>query len=58
MVYDPAQVPEPAGRAHWPLDANVDVVVVADTVSKDLNDLKVSTTQSLGLDDFTCPLIS
>ncbi|XP_021486878.1 protein-arginine deiminase type-1 [Meriones unguiculatus] len=41
MVYDPARVPEPAGRAHWPLDANVDVVVVVDTVSKDLNDLRV-----------------
>ncbi|XP_036035046.1 protein-arginine deiminase type-1 [Onychomys torridus] len=41
MVYDPARVAEPTGRAHWPLDANVDVVVVADTVSKDLNDLKV-----------------
>lgn len=42
MVYDPARVAEPAGRAHWPLDANVDVVVAADTVSKNLNDLKVS----------------
>ncbi|XP_057640689.1 protein-arginine deiminase type-1 [Chionomys nivalis] len=41
MVYDPARVAEPTGRAHWPLDANVDVVVVADKVSKDLNDLKV-----------------
>ncbi|EGW12396.1 Protein-arginine deiminase type-1 [Cricetulus griseus] len=41
MVYDPARVAEPTGRAHWPLGANVDVVVVADTVSKDLNDLKV-----------------
>ncbi|XP_040613464.1 protein-arginine deiminase type-1 [Mesocricetus auratus] len=41
MVYDPARVAEPTGRAHWPLDANVDVVVVADTVSKDMNDLKV-----------------
>lgn len=44
MVYDPARVAEPTGRAHWPLDANVDVVVVADTVSKDMNDLKVSLT--------------
>ncbi|XP_055467238.1 protein-arginine deiminase type-1 [Psammomys obesus] len=41
MLYDPARVPEPAGRARWPLDADVDVVVVADTVSKDLNDLRV-----------------
>lgn len=46
MVYDPARVAEPTGRAHWPLGANVDVVVVADTVSKDLNDLKVSLTPS------------
>ncbi|EDL13328.1 protein-arginine deiminase type-1 [Mus musculus] len=41
MVYDPSRVAEPAGWAHWPLDANVDVVVVADTVSKDLYDFKV-----------------
>ncbi|NP_062205.1 protein-arginine deiminase type-1 [Rattus norvegicus] len=41
MVYDPSRVAEPAGPAHWPLDANVDVVVVADTVSKNLHDLKV-----------------
>ncbi|XP_051027269.1 protein-arginine deiminase type-1 [Acomys russatus] len=41
MVYDPVRVPEPAGRAHWPLDANVDVVAVADTASKNLNDIKV-----------------
>lgn len=46
MVYDPARVAEPTGRAHWPLDANVDVVLVADKVSKDLNDLKVSITQA------------
>lgn len=46
MVYDPARVAEPTGRAHWPLDANVDVVVVAEKVSKDLNDLKVSITQA------------
>lgn len=48
MVYDPSRVAEPAGRAHWPLDANVDVVVVADTVSKDLHDLKVNDIQSRG----------
>lgn len=42
VVYDPSPVAEPAGRAHWPLDANVDVVVVADRVSKDLHDLKVN----------------
>lgn len=58
MVYDPVRVPEPAGRAHWPLDANVDVVMVADTVSQNLNDLKVSTTQCLDLADITCPIIS
>lgn len=55
MVYDPARVAEPTGRAHWPLDANVDVVVVADKVSKDLNDLKVSTTQA-GLYPTLCHL--
>lgn len=48
MVYDPSRVAEPAGRAHWPLDAGVDVVVVADTVSKDLHDLKVNNVQSRG----------
>ncbi|XP_028609795.1 protein-arginine deiminase type-1 [Grammomys surdaster] len=42
MVYDPPPAAEPAGRTHWPLDANVDVVVVADRVSKDLHDLKVT----------------
>lgn len=41
MLYDPVRVAEPAGRTHWPLDANVDVVVSVDTASKDLNDLKV-----------------
>lgn len=60
MVYDPSQVAEPAGRAHWPLDANVDVVVVADTVSKDLHDLKVNNIQSQGggLACTPCPAIS
>lgn len=41
MVYDPARVMEPTGRAHWPLDASVDVVVSVDAASKALNDLKV-----------------
>uniref|UniRef100_A0A8C6R448 Peptidyl arginine deiminase, type I n=2 Tax=Nannospalax galili TaxID=1026970 RepID=A0A8C6R448_NANGA len=41
MLYNPARVAEPAGRAHWPLDANVDVVVSVDMASKELNDLKV-----------------
>ncbi|KAM8792219.1 protein-arginine deiminase type-1 [Rhynchonycteris naso] len=41
MVYDPARVTEPPDKAHWPLDANVDVTVSVDTASKDLNDLKV-----------------
>ncbi|XP_008053303.1 protein-arginine deiminase type-1, partial [Carlito syrichta] len=41
MVYDPSRVTEPTGKARWPLDADVDVVVSVDTVSKDLNDLKV-----------------
>lgn len=48
MVYDPSRVAEPAGRAHWPLDGNVDVVVVADTVSKNLHDLKVNSIQRQG----------
>ncbi|XP_021118565.1 protein-arginine deiminase type-1 isoform X3 [Heterocephalus glaber] len=41
MAYDPRRVTEPTGKAHWPLDANVDVVISVDTASKDLNDLKV-----------------
>ncbi|XP_037356064.1 protein-arginine deiminase type-1 [Talpa occidentalis] len=41
MVYDPARVTEPTGKALWPLSASVDVVVSVDTASKDLNDLKV-----------------
>ncbi|KAI4574389.1 hypothetical protein MJT46_003668 [Ovis ammon polii x Ovis aries] len=41
MVYDPARVTEPTGRAHWPLDASVDVVISVDAASKALNDLKV-----------------
>uniref|UniRef100_A0A8C2NB57 Protein-arginine deiminase n=1 Tax=Capra hircus TaxID=9925 RepID=A0A8C2NB57_CAPHI len=41
MVYDPARVTEPIGRAHWPLDASVDVVISVDAASKALNDLKV-----------------
>lgn len=60
MVYDPSRVAEPAGWAHWPLDANVDVVVVADTVSKDLYDFKVNNIQSRGggLACIPCPAIS
>ncbi|XP_066126408.1 protein-arginine deiminase type-1 [Saccopteryx bilineata] len=41
MVYDPARVTEPPDKAHWPLDASVDVTVSVGTASKDLNDLKV-----------------
>ncbi|XP_069935324.1 protein-arginine deiminase type-1 isoform X1 [Oryctolagus cuniculus] len=41
VAYDPTQVTEPAGKTHWPLDANVDVVLSVGTASKDLNDLKV-----------------
>uniref|UniRef100_A0A8C3VU00 Protein-arginine deiminase n=1 Tax=Catagonus wagneri TaxID=51154 RepID=A0A8C3VU00_9CETA len=41
MVYDPARVAEPTGRARWPLDAGVDVVISVDAASKALNDLKV-----------------
>ncbi|XP_004637741.1 protein-arginine deiminase type-1 [Octodon degus] len=41
MDYDSRRVAEPTGKAHWPLDANVDVVISVDTASKELNDLKV-----------------
>uniref|UniRef100_A0A8C0A474 Protein-arginine deiminase n=1 Tax=Bos mutus grunniens TaxID=30521 RepID=A0A8C0A474_BOSMU len=41
MVYDPARVTEPTGRAYWPLDASVEVVISVDAASKALNDLKV-----------------
>uniref|UniRef100_A0A8D0W9L6 Protein-arginine deiminase n=1 Tax=Sus scrofa TaxID=9823 RepID=A0A8D0W9L6_PIG len=41
MVYDPARVAEPTGKARWPLDARVDVIVSVDAASKALNDLKV-----------------
>ncbi|XP_004592487.2 protein-arginine deiminase type-1 [Ochotona princeps] len=41
VVYDPKRVPEPAGKTHWPLDTNVDVILSVGTASKDLNDLRV-----------------
>ncbi|KAL2773312.1 protein-arginine deiminase type-1 [Daubentonia madagascariensis] len=41
VVYNPTRVTEPTGKARWPLDAKVDVVISVDTASKDLNDLKV-----------------
>lgn len=41
VVYDPKRVPEPAGKTHWPLDSNVDVILSVGTASKDLNDLQV-----------------
>ena len=41
MVYAPARVAEPTGKARWPLDARVDVIVSVDAASKALNDLKV-----------------
>ncbi|XP_057600376.1 protein-arginine deiminase type-1 [Hippopotamus amphibius kiboko] len=41
MVYDPAQVTEPTGKARWPLNAGVDVIISVDAASKALNDLKV-----------------
>ncbi|XP_004377261.1 protein-arginine deiminase type-1 [Trichechus manatus latirostris] len=41
VVYNPARVTKPMGKAPWPLEANVDVVVSVDAASKDLNDLKV-----------------
>uniref|UniRef100_A0A8C5V5G8 Protein-arginine deiminase n=1 Tax=Microcebus murinus TaxID=30608 RepID=A0A8C5V5G8_MICMU len=41
VVYNPARVTEPTGKARWPLGAEVDVVVSMDTASKDLDDRKV-----------------
>lgn len=41
VVYDPAQVTGPTGKARWPLGAKVDVIMSVDTTSKDLSDLKV-----------------
>ena len=40
-VYNTAQVTEPIDKAHWPLDAGVDVIISVDAASKALNDLKV-----------------
>lgn len=41
VAYDSTRVTEPAGKAPWPLDTSVEVIVSADKASKDLNDLKV-----------------
>lgn len=41
VVYDPARVTEPAGKARWPLNAKVEVIISVDTASKNFNDLKV-----------------
>lgn len=41
VVYDPARVTEPTGKARWPLNAKVEVIISVDTASKDFNDLKV-----------------
>lgn len=40
-VYSTAQVTEPTGKAYWPLNAGVDVIISVDTASKALNDLEV-----------------
>ncbi|XP_007459321.1 PREDICTED: protein-arginine deiminase type-1 [Lipotes vexillifer] len=40
-VYNTARVTEPTGKAYWPLDAGVDVIISVDAASKALNDLKV-----------------
>ncbi|TEA33573.1 hypothetical protein DBR06_SOUSAS3910134 [Sousa chinensis] len=40
-VYNTAQVTEPTGKAYWPLNAGVDVIISVDTASKALNDLEV-----------------
>ncbi|KAM5270263.1 protein-arginine deiminase type-1 isoform 1-T1 [Hipposideros larvatus] len=42
VVYDPARVTEPAGKARWPLNAKVEVIISVDTASKNFNDLKVT----------------
>ncbi|KAF6345268.1 peptidyl arginine deiminase 1 [Rhinolophus ferrumequinum] len=41
VVYDPARVAEPTGKARWPLGPKVEVIMSVDTASKDLSDLKV-----------------
>ncbi|KAM6216930.1 protein-arginine deiminase type-1-like [Rhynchocyon petersi] len=41
VAYDPAHVTEPTGMSYWPLDAEVDVVVLVNAASKVLNDYKV-----------------
>ncbi|XP_032502187.1 protein-arginine deiminase type-1-like [Phocoena sinus] len=40
-VYSTARVTEPTGKAYWPLNAGVDVIISVDTASKALNDLEV-----------------
>ncbi|XP_022422082.1 protein-arginine deiminase type-1-like [Delphinapterus leucas] len=40
-VYNIARVTEPTGKAYWPLNAGVDVIISVDTASKALNDLEV-----------------
>ncbi|XP_004272503.1 protein-arginine deiminase type-1 [Orcinus orca] len=40
-VYNTARVTEPTGKAYWPLNAGVDVIISVDTASKALNDLEV-----------------
>ncbi|XP_067567719.1 protein-arginine deiminase type-1 [Pseudorca crassidens] len=40
-VYNTARVTEPTGKAYWPLNASVDVIISVDTASKALNDLEV-----------------
>uniref|UniRef100_I3LXE4 protein-arginine deiminase n=1 Tax=Ictidomys tridecemlineatus TaxID=43179 RepID=I3LXE4_ICTTR len=41
VAYDSTRVTEPAGKAPWPLDTSVEVIVSADKASKDFNDLEV-----------------
>ncbi|KAM4873380.1 protein-arginine deiminase type-1-like [Thomomys bottae] len=40
-VHGPSRVTKPAGKAHWPLDGDTDVVVSVDTASKGLDDFQV-----------------
>ncbi|XP_006883663.1 PREDICTED: protein-arginine deiminase type-1 [Elephantulus edwardii] len=41
VTFDSAHVTEPQGKSHWPLDADVDVVVYVKEASRILNDYKV-----------------
>ncbi|XP_043850864.1 protein-arginine deiminase type-1 [Dromiciops gliroides] len=41
LEYDPKNVSEPPADEHWPLDADVDVIIKMETSSKNVDDAKV-----------------